>query len=122
MLEDPLILPGEPPSAGVLPAHTPHGRSLHTEKLQPWKAGVHVHIGQGGDAVSEGVVVAPLGPFLDIGWSFESTVWMYSVKFVHIEKVCESQESVTSVRVCELGVYLGQNLTLNPAEHFFAMS
>ena len=74
VLEGPVVLSGEPPSAGVLRAHNPHGRSLYTEKLQPWKAGVHVHMGEGDDALSEVLVVTPLGLFLDIGWNSVSTL------------------------------------------------
>ena len=78
VLEGPVVLPGEPPSAGVLPAHTPHRRSVYTEKLQPREAGVYVHVGEEENGLSEVLVVAPLSLFLDIDWSFASTVWVHS--------------------------------------------
>lgn len=79
-----LVLPGEPPPAGVLRAQTPQKKLR--EATEPRKAGnacvlVYLEDGvreRGSVALSEVVIVVSLGLFLDIALSFASAVYVHS--------------------------------------------
>lgn len=102
----------------VPPAHTRHGGSLYTKKLQPWKLGCRCTWARGWSPFW-GFSCASPGPVSRHRLEFcTHSVGALRVSFMCVENIWSS---VSWISVHEFGVNLGQNLKLNLAEHFLTV-